>query len=85
MLLNLDGFMYASSIYLNMGYYHIELSPEAKQICTIVLPWGKYECQKLPLGVCNSPIYSKKIHPKYLMVLTWSGYIDDVLVITKKL
>jgi hypothetical protein len=34
MLLNLDGFQYATSLDLNMGYYHIELCPKSKQLCT---------------------------------------------------
>ena len=84
MLLNLQGFMYASSLYLNMGYYHIELSPGAKHIFTILLSWGKYEYQKLPMGVCNSPNISQKktskIFDGFDMVC---AYIDDVLVITK--
>ena len=42
MLLNLKGFTYASSLYVNMGYYHIELSPGSKQLCMIVITWGKY-------------------------------------------
>jgi hypothetical protein len=40
---------------LNMGYYHIELSPFSKRLCTIVTPFGKYEYQRLPMGLCNSP------------------------------
>jgi hypothetical protein len=45
-----------------MGYYHIELSPFSKQLCTIVLPWGKYEFQRLPMGLCNSPdIFQEKM------------------------
>ena len=40
MLLNLEGFKYATSLDLNMGYYHIELTPHSKRLCTIVLPWG---------------------------------------------
>ena len=40
MILDLEGFTYASYIDLNMGYYNIELSPGSKQLCTIVLPWG---------------------------------------------
>ena len=39
MLLNLDGFQYATSLDLNMGYYHIELSPKSKQLCTLVFPF----------------------------------------------
>jgi len=45
MLLKLEGFRYATSLDLNMGYYHIELSPDAKKLCTIVLPFGKFEYQ----------------------------------------
>ena len=30
LLLKLEGFQYATSLDLNMGYYHIELSPDAK-------------------------------------------------------
>ena len=43
MLLKLEGFQWASSLDLNMGYYHIELTPNASKYCTIVFPWGKYE------------------------------------------
>ena len=52
MLLKLEGFQYATSLDLNMGYYHIELSPDSKKLCTVVLPWGKYEYQRLPMGLC---------------------------------
>ena len=26
-----------------MGYYYITLSPVSRKLCTIVLPWGKFE------------------------------------------
>ena len=62
LLLKLEGFQYATSLDLNMGYYHIELSPDSKQLCMIVLPWGKYEYQKLPMGLNNSPdIFQEKM------------------------
>ena len=37
LLLKLEGFTYATSLGLNTGYYHMELSPMSKQMCTIVL------------------------------------------------
>ena len=55
MLLNLEGFRYATSLDLNMGYYHLELSPKLRKLCTIVLPFGKFEYQRIPMGLCNSP------------------------------
>jgi hypothetical protein len=54
MLLKLECFKYATSLDLNMGYYHIKLSPHSKRLCTIVLPFGKYKYQQLPMGLCNS-------------------------------
>ena len=41
MLLNLEGFQYAMSLELKMGYYHIRLRYQASNLCTNILPWGK--------------------------------------------
>jgi hypothetical protein len=83
MLLKLEGFQYATSLDLNMGYYHIELSPHSKRLCTIVLPWGKYEYQRLPMGLCNSPdIFQEKMSNLMIGLEYVRTYIDDLLVIT---
>ena len=42
MLLKWDGFQYATSLHLNMGYYHIQIIKNASNLCTTILPWGKY-------------------------------------------
>ena len=36
LLLRLEGFRYGTTLDLNMGYYHIELSANSKELCTIV-------------------------------------------------
>jgi hypothetical protein len=54
-LLRLEGFTYGTSLDLNMGYYHISLSNKSKEMCTITTQWRKYEDQRLPMGLCNSP------------------------------
>ena len=41
-LQELEGFTYATALDLNMGYYIIRLDPDASNICTIILLWGKY-------------------------------------------
>ena len=46
LMLKLEGFQYATLLDLNMGYYHIELTPFSEQLCTIVLSFGKYEYQR---------------------------------------
>ena len=83
LLLKLEGFSYATALDLNMGYYHIELSPKSKTLCTIVLPWGKYEYQKLPMGLCNSPdIFQEKMSELFMDLEYVRAYIDDLLVLT---
>ena len=84
MLLNLEGFQYATSLDLNMGYYHIELSPASKELCTIVLPFGKYEYQRIPMGLCNSPdIFQEKMSELMEGLEFVRTYIDDLLCLTK--
>jgi hypothetical protein len=66
-----------------MGYYHIELCPDSKKLCTIVLPWGKYEYQRLPMGLCNSPdIFQEKVSTLLGDLEFVRAYIDDVICIT---
>ena len=82
-LQKLEGFMYATSLDLNMGYYHIQLTPTASSYCTIVLPWGKYEYLRLPMGLCNSPdIFQEKMGDLVAGLEFARAYIDDLLVIS---
>jgi hypothetical protein len=81
MLLNLEGFQYATSLDLNMGYYHIELSPNSKKLCTLIMPFGKYKMQKLPMGLCNSPnIFQEKVSILMEGLKFVHTYIDDLLM-----
>ena len=40
---------------LIMGYYNILLTDKANKICTITTPFGKYKCNRLPMGVYIAP------------------------------
>ena len=57
LLLKLEGFKYGTSLDLNMGYYHIELTPSSRRLCTIVLPWGKYEYNRAESPASWSEFY----------------------------
>ena len=84
LLLNLEGFTYASSIDLNMGYYHVRLTPESSRLCTIVTEFGKYEYLRIPMGVCNSPdIFQERMSDLMAGLEYVRAYIDDILVTTK--
>ena len=54
MLFKLEGFQYATSLDLNMGYYNIRISKNSSNLCTIILPWVKYQYKRLIIGVANS-------------------------------
>ena len=84
LLQKLEGFYLATSLDLNMSYYHIELTLEASKLCTIVLPWGKYEYLRLPMGLCNSPdIFQEKMSELMVGLEFARAYIDDLLVVSK--
>ena len=67
-----------------MGYYHIELSANSKEFCTIFTQWGKYEYQQLPIGLCNSPdIIQENMSELFIGLDTVRVYINDLLHVAK--
>ena len=84
MLLYLEGFQYAKSLDLNMGYYHIRLINQAINLCTIILPWGKYKYKRLPMGICSYPdIFQENMNKMIHGFEFISAYTNDLLIITK--
>jgi hypothetical protein len=76
--LKLESFQYATSLDLNMGHYYSELNLHAKQLCTIVLPWGKYEYQRLPMSLCTSPdIFQERMS----CLMDDLEYVEHILMI----
>ena len=41
MLFKLEGFQYATPLDLNIGYYHIWVTDDTSNLCTIILPQVK--------------------------------------------
>ena len=66
-----------------MGYYHIRLDADASKLCTIVLPWGKYEYLRLRMGVASSvDIFQEKMSKLMCGLEFVRVYIDDLLLLT---
>jgi hypothetical protein len=83
-LQELEGFTYATTLDLNMGYYNIRLDPTAAKMCTIIFPWGKYLYQKLPMGFAGSADIFQADMGNLMAALEYvRAYIDNLLVITK--
>ncbi len=76
------GFLYASSIDLNMGYPSIPLNDESRKILTIVMPFGAFECLTLPMGVMPaSDLFQVRMVHIFAPMKSLRPflYIDDVL------
>lgn len=85
MMQTLQGFRYATTLDLNMGYYTLRLSLSAQKICTIITPWGKYAHKRLPMGVmCAPDIFQSKMSELMCTLEYVRTYLDDLLVLTSK-
>ena len=83
LLHKLKGFQYATSLDLIWDITTSNLTPKASSYCTVVLPWGKYEYLRLPMGLCNNPdIFQEKMSELMQGLEFTRAYIDDLLVIT---
>ena len=81
-LQSLAGFTRATALDLSMGYYHIPLDEQAQELCTFVLPWGKYRYKKLPMGVKVACDIVQEIMSELFVDLYYVRvYIDDILII----
>jgi hypothetical protein len=83
-LQELEGFTYATALYLNMGYYTIRLDPTASKMCTIIYSWGKYSYKRLPMGFGGSAdIFQSKIMELMAPLEFVQAYMDDLLITTR--
>ena len=81
LLQTLTGFTYATAIDLSMGYYHIPLDEASQKLCSMVLPWAKYQWTRLPMGVKCAPDIFQSIVSNLFSDLEWvRAYIDDILI-----
>ena len=86
MLLKLEGFQYATSLDLNMGWYHIWLSKNESNLCTIIIPWGKYCYKRLPMGVADSlDISQQNMIDLFHGFKFICAYIYDLLFLKRRL
>ena len=80
----LEGLQYATSLYINMGYYTIRLYPDRQDMETIVTEFGKFRYSRLPIGMCTSrEIFQAKVDNILGDIEGIKTYIDDILVLSK--
>ena len=83
-LLKLEVFKYDISLDLNKGYYYIQLSKNASNLCAIIITWGKYNYKHLPTQISNSPdILQHKMNDLFNGFKFIHVYINKLLILTK--
>ena len=80
----LQGSKIFSALDMRSGYFHIELSEEAKPK-TAFVPGGphgcKYQFNRCPFGLSQAPAYFQRLVHEVLRGLPFAfGYLDDILI-----
>ena len=80
----LQGSKIFSALDMRSGYFHIELSEEAKPK-TAFVPGGphgsKYQFNRCPFGLFQAPAYFQRLVHEVLRGLPFTfGYLDDILI-----
>ena len=84
-LRRMEGFIHATYLDINMGYYHTLLDKHSQEIYSIILPWGKYYYTRLPQGLnCSLDVFQERMDSIFSDMENIFCYIDNILVISHK-
>lgn len=80
----LGGNAFFSTMDLTSGYYNVEVHEEDKKFTAFTSPFGFYEYNRLPQGLCNSPAMFMRMMMMAIFgdqnFLSLLCYLDDILV-----
>ncbi|KAI3364082.1 hypothetical protein L3Q82_010910 [Scortum barcoo] len=79
----LGGNAFFSTMDLTSGYYSVEVHEEDKRFAAFTSPFGLYEYNRLPQGLCNSPATFMRMMMSIFgdqNFLSPLCYLDDILV-----
>lgn len=79
----LSGAKYFSSVDMFSGYWQVELKEEDKEKTACSTPYGLYEFNVMPFGLCGAPSLFQRLMENVLKGLQFEIcliYIDDVVI-----
>ena len=79
----LGGAKFFSSLDLSHGYFQVAMHPESIQRTAFRVPWGLFEFNRMPQGLCNSPSTFQRLMELIFGDINLTQvvlYLDDILV-----
>lgn len=81
-----SGCKYFTILDIKSAYYQIELTPECRHLTAFTAPYGKYEFNRVPMGLAGAPLTFQKAVNTIFRDLLGKGvnvYMDDVAISAK--
>jgi len=82
------GARYFSTLDLAAGYWQVEVDEAAKSKSAFVTPFGLFEWNRMPFGLCNAPSTFQRLMNRVLGDLVPSiclVYLDDIIVFSSSI